>query len=142
VLNGGLAASRVMEMRGPTMIEHNFQPGFRVNLHRKDLGIAMATGKEYEVPLPVSALVGQLFDAPPPRGAANSTTPPCSPSSRSSQTTRSASSHNVGLTCTGAASEIGSHFDRLVREHAKWRNPVTVFSNAISPRGPDGPWSK
>ncbi len=63
VLNGGLAASRVMEMRGPTMIEHNFQPGFRVNLHRKDLGIAMATGKEYEVPLPVSALVSQLYDA-------------------------------------------------------------------------------
>jgi 2-hydroxy-3-oxopropionate reductase len=63
VLNGGLAASRVMEMRGPTMIEHNFQPCFRVNLHRKDLGIAMATGKEYEVPLPVSALVSQLYDA-------------------------------------------------------------------------------
>jgi 2-hydroxy-3-oxopropionate reductase len=63
VLNGGLAASRVLEMRGPTMIEHNFEPGFRVNLHRKDLGIALATGKEYEVPLPATALVSQLFDA-------------------------------------------------------------------------------
>jgi 2-hydroxy-3-oxopropionate reductase len=63
VLNGGLAASRVMEMRGPTMIEHNFEPGFRVNLHRKDLNIALSTGKSYDVPLPVTALVGQFFDA-------------------------------------------------------------------------------
>lgn len=63
VLNGGLAASRVLEMRGPSMIDHNFEPGFRVNLHRKDLGIALATGKEYEVPLPATALVSQLFDA-------------------------------------------------------------------------------
>ena len=63
VLNGGLAASRVMEMRGPSMVEHNFAPGFRVNLHRKDLGIALATGQEYDVPLPVTGLIGQFFDA-------------------------------------------------------------------------------
>lgn len=62
VLSGGLAASRVLEMRGPTMIEHQFAPGFRVNLHRKDLGIALATGKEHAVPLPVTALVSQFFD--------------------------------------------------------------------------------
>ena len=62
VLSGGLAASRVLEMRGPSMIEHQFAPGFRVNLHRKDLGIALATGKEHAVPLPVTALVGQFFD--------------------------------------------------------------------------------
>ncbi|MDP9354381.1 MAG: 2-hydroxy-3-oxopropionate reductase [Chloroflexota bacterium] len=63
VLSGGLAASRVLEMRGPTMINHNFQPGFRVDLHRKDLGIALATGKERGVPMPVTGLVGQLFEA-------------------------------------------------------------------------------
>ncbi len=63
VLSGGLAASRVLEMRGPTMIDHNFQPGFRVDLHRKDLGIALATGKERRVPMPVTGLVGQLFEA-------------------------------------------------------------------------------
>jgi 2-hydroxy-3-oxopropionate reductase len=62
VLNGGLAASRVLEMRGPTMIEHNFAPGFRVNLHRKDLGIALSTAGKNGVPLPVTALVSQLFD--------------------------------------------------------------------------------
>ncbi len=68
VLNGGLAASRVLEMRGPTMVAHNFEPGFRVNLHRKDLGIALAAGSEYAVPLPVTALISQLFDAVATRG--------------------------------------------------------------------------
>lgn len=63
VLNGGLAASRVMEMRGPTMIQGKFDPGFRINLHRKDLGIIMDTGKEFGVALPVTALVGQLYDS-------------------------------------------------------------------------------
>jgi 2-hydroxy-3-oxopropionate reductase len=62
VLTGGLAASRVMEMRGPSMIAHEFQPGFRVNLHRKDLGIALRTGKETGVPLPTTAVVSQLFE--------------------------------------------------------------------------------
>jgi len=63
VLSGGLANSRVLELRGPTMIQHNFTPGFRVNLHRKDLGIALATGRENGVPLPVTSLVSQFFDA-------------------------------------------------------------------------------
>jgi 2-hydroxy-3-oxopropionate reductase len=63
VLGGGLAASRVLEMRGPTMLKHDFAPGFRVNLHRKDLGIALATGKEQGVPLAVTALVAQLYEA-------------------------------------------------------------------------------
>jgi 2-hydroxy-3-oxopropionate reductase len=49
-------------MRGASMLEHNFQPGFRVNLHRKDLGIALATGREQQVPLPVTALVAQMFE--------------------------------------------------------------------------------
>ena len=63
VLNGGLAASRVMELRGPTMIEGKFDPGFRIDLHRKDLGIIMDSGKEFGVPLPVTTLVAQLYDA-------------------------------------------------------------------------------
>ena len=63
VLGGGLAASRVLEMRGQTMIQRQFEPGFRVNLHRKDLGIALATGKETGSPLPVTALVSQLYDS-------------------------------------------------------------------------------
>ena len=63
VLSGGLAASRVMEMRGATMIDRQFAPGFRVNLHRKDLGIVLDTGREVGVPLPVSSLVSQLYAA-------------------------------------------------------------------------------
>ena len=63
VLSGGLAASRVLELRGPTMLKHDFAPGFRVNLHRKDLGIALATAKEQGVPLAATALVSQLYDA-------------------------------------------------------------------------------
>ncbi len=63
VLSGGLAASRVMELKGANMIAHNFQPGFRIDLHRKDLGIALATAGANGVPVPATALVGQLFEA-------------------------------------------------------------------------------
>lgn len=63
VLSGGLAASRVLEMRGPTMIDHKFEPGFRIDLHRKDLGIALATAKEHGVPLIATGVVAQLFEA-------------------------------------------------------------------------------
>jgi 2-hydroxy-3-oxopropionate reductase len=63
VLSGGLAASRVLELKGPTMIAHQFQPGFRIDLHRKDLGIALATAGAESVPVPATALVGQLFEA-------------------------------------------------------------------------------
>ncbi len=63
VLSGGLAASRVMELKGASMIAHNFEPGFRIDLHRKDLGIALATARASAAPVPVSAVVGQLFEA-------------------------------------------------------------------------------
>jgi 2-hydroxy-3-oxopropionate reductase len=63
VLSGGLAGNKVLELRGESMIAHNFQPGFRINLHRKDLGIALAAGRSYDVALPVTALVNQMFTA-------------------------------------------------------------------------------
>jgi 2-hydroxy-3-oxopropionate reductase len=63
VLSGGLAASRVLEMKGPTMIARQFQPGFRIDLHRKDLGIALETARLAGAPVPVTAVVGQLFEA-------------------------------------------------------------------------------
>src|SRR6059058_2811625 len=50
VLSGGLAANRVIEMRGQGMLTHNFAPGFRVRLHHKDLGIALAAGRAYGTP--------------------------------------------------------------------------------------------
>jgi 2-hydroxy-3-oxopropionate reductase len=61
VLGGGLAANKVMELRGEGMLHHNFAPGFRIRLHHKDLGIALATGRAFGVPLPVTALVDQMF---------------------------------------------------------------------------------
>src|SRR5919201_3232648 len=68
VLSGGLAANRVMEVRGPNFLQHNFQPGFKIALHHKDLGIALAAGREYGVPLPVTALVDQMLQALKQRG--------------------------------------------------------------------------
>jgi 2-hydroxy-3-oxopropionate reductase len=68
VLGGGLAANRVMELRGEGMLTHTFTPGFRISLHHKDLGIALATGRAYQVPLPVTALVDQMFATLEARG--------------------------------------------------------------------------
>jgi 2-hydroxy-3-oxopropionate reductase len=61
VLGGGMAQTRAMELRGPTMIEHRFEPGFKVKLHRKDLGIVLDTAREYGVALPLTSLVDQMF---------------------------------------------------------------------------------
>jgi 2-hydroxy-3-oxopropionate reductase len=63
VLTGGYAKCRVMEVRGPEILKRNFKPGFRTNLHYKDLNIALATGAEYGVPLPGTALVQEFFKA-------------------------------------------------------------------------------
>ena len=61
VLSGGLAQNRVMDLRGQTMIEHNFTPGLKAKLHRKDLNIILQTAREYGVALPVSEMVEQMF---------------------------------------------------------------------------------
>jgi 2-hydroxy-3-oxopropionate reductase len=68
VLSGGLAANRVMEVRGPNFLKHDFQPGFKIALHHKDLGIALSAGREYGVALPVTALVDQMLQALKQRG--------------------------------------------------------------------------
>src|SRR5437660_2175875 len=68
VLSGGLAANRVMEVRGPNFLQHNFQPGFKIALHHKDLGIALSAGREYGVALPVTAIVDQMLQALKQRG--------------------------------------------------------------------------
>src|SRR5919199_545934 len=61
VLSGGLAASRVIEVKREKCLEHDFAPGGKVEYHRKDLGIALEAGREYGVPLPATALVCQMF---------------------------------------------------------------------------------
>ena len=62
-LMGGMAASRCLEMKGPQILKGNFQPGFKIDLHYKDLGLIMETGRALGVPLPVTALVQELFNA-------------------------------------------------------------------------------
>lgn len=63
VLGGGLANSRVLELRGPGMIEGQFNPGFRIDLHRKDLNNILSTARAQGSPALVTAVVSQLFDA-------------------------------------------------------------------------------
>ena len=60
-IKGGLAGSAVLDAKAPMMIEGNFNPGFRVRLHQKDLHNALLTGKELGVPLPVTSLVQQML---------------------------------------------------------------------------------
>jgi 2-hydroxy-3-oxopropionate reductase len=63
VLSGGLAASKVLEVKGEKLLSHNFEPGGKVEYHRKDLGIALAAGREHGAALPVTAVVDQMFGA-------------------------------------------------------------------------------
>jgi 2-hydroxy-3-oxopropionate reductase len=62
-LLGGFAQSRVLDAHGQKMLERNFKPGFRIRLHEKDLSIALATGKEYGVPLMLTAALDQMMNA-------------------------------------------------------------------------------
>jgi 2-hydroxy-3-oxopropionate reductase len=62
-ISGGLAGSNVMEAKKEKFIAHDFEPGFRVELHHKDLGIALAAGREYGVSLPVTAIVDQMLES-------------------------------------------------------------------------------
>jgi 2-hydroxy-3-oxopropionate reductase len=61
VLSGGLAGNKVMEVRRRNFLEHDFTPGFRCRLHSKDLKIALETAREFDVALPATALVAQMF---------------------------------------------------------------------------------
>ncbi len=62
-LLGGFAQSRILEVHGKRMIEKTFQPGFRIRLHRKDLAIALQTGKEQGVSLLATAQAAELMDS-------------------------------------------------------------------------------
>ena len=61
VLSGGMAQTRVMDLRGSTMIQHVFEPGFKARMHLKDLGIVLQTAREHGAALPGAGLVSQLF---------------------------------------------------------------------------------
>jgi 2-hydroxy-3-oxopropionate reductase len=63
VLSGGLAANRIMEVRRRNFLEHDFTPGFKIDLHHKDLTIALEAGSENGVALLLTAAVQQMFRA-------------------------------------------------------------------------------
>jgi 2-hydroxy-3-oxopropionate reductase len=63
VLSGGLAGSTVLARKGPNMVARNFTPGFRVELHHKDLGIVTAAAREAGVAIPLGGHVAGLVAA-------------------------------------------------------------------------------
>ena len=63
VLAGGLAGSRILELKRQSMVDRQFAPGFRIDLHHKDMGIALAAARQADVSLPVTGLVAQLVAA-------------------------------------------------------------------------------
>lgn len=62
-LMGGFAGSRILEVHGERMIRRTFDPGFRISLHQKDLGLALSGARALGVSLPNTATVQELFNA-------------------------------------------------------------------------------
>lgn len=68
VLGGGLAGSKVLDQKGRKMLDREFAPGFRLELHHKDMGIVTAAAREASVTIPLGSLVAQLVGATVARG--------------------------------------------------------------------------
>jgi 2-hydroxy-3-oxopropionate reductase len=62
-LMGGFASSRILEVHGERMINRTFDPGFRIELHQKDLNLALQSAKALKLSLPNTATVQELFNA-------------------------------------------------------------------------------
>jgi len=62
-IRGGLAGSTVLDAKAPLVMDRKFSPGFRVNLHIKDLGNVLETSREIGVPLPLTAAVMEMMQA-------------------------------------------------------------------------------
>ena len=62
-LMGGFANSRILEVHGERMVKRTFDPGFRIELHQKDLNLALTTARQLGVSLPNTATAQELFNA-------------------------------------------------------------------------------
>jgi 2-hydroxy-3-oxopropionate reductase len=69
-LMGGLASSRILEVHGERMIKRSFDPGFRIELHQKDLNLALEGARSLGVALPNTSTTQQLFNACAANGCA------------------------------------------------------------------------
>ncbi|MFI7483193.1 2-hydroxy-3-oxopropionate reductase [Kocuria sp. M1R5S2] len=68
VLGGGLAGSKVLDQKGQKMLDRDFEPGFRLELHHKDMGIVTSAAREAGISVPLGGLVAQLVAATVARG--------------------------------------------------------------------------
>ncbi len=62
-LMGGFASSKILEIHGERMVKRTFEPGFRIALHQKDLGLALESARQLGLSLPNTATVQELFNA-------------------------------------------------------------------------------
>ena len=62
-LMGGFASSRILEVHGDRMVKRTFDPGFRIELHQKDLNLALNSARKIGVSLPNTAVCQELFNA-------------------------------------------------------------------------------
>ena len=62
-LMGGFASSRILEVHGERMLKRTFDPGFRIELHQKDLSLALASARQIGMALPNTATAQELFNA-------------------------------------------------------------------------------
>ena len=62
-LAGGLAGSRCLDQKKPNYLANTYNPGFKIDLHYKDLGLIMDAARSLGVPLPATAVVQELFSA-------------------------------------------------------------------------------
>jgi 2-hydroxy-3-oxopropionate reductase len=62
-LGGGLAGSKCLEQKTPNYLASTYNPGFKIDLHFKDLGLIMEASRALGVPLPCTAMVQELFNA-------------------------------------------------------------------------------
>jgi 2-hydroxy-3-oxopropionate reductase len=69
-LMGGFANSRILEVHGERMVKRTFDPGFRIELHQKDLNLALTTARQLGVSLPNTATCQELFNACAAHGGA------------------------------------------------------------------------
>ena len=62
-LMGGFASSKILEIHGERMVRRTFKPGFRIELHQKDLNLALSNARELKLSLPNTATAQELFNS-------------------------------------------------------------------------------